>query len=148
MLSDRSSVTGGKTKSLGEQATCKSPATDLAIYKNNKSEQLTADLEISDIKVIFEDASYGRVCRSLQEIVVPDEVYDSNGYDDPGSVFSLSDRKYYDAIAKKATDLANILPEDSDVLRLVPYVLIGFYDEYDEAMPARYVLNVVTKNGG
>ena len=131
---------------LGNSVTLESASAYLCITKYSANTPLTADLEISNIQVLLGDPASAEIYPT-DEIEVPAEVRALSGYGAAGAFIDLTERKFCDA-SGNATDISAMLPEEFDVISLLPFAILKFTDTNGNAVTADYELNYKNKIQG
>ena len=153
-----SSAVGGNSTNLGKSATLVSNGTHVLITKSNATTALTADLEISDIKVIVNDPDVATIYNPLT-IEIPDALTaylkgNYAKYDSLGNYIDLTTRTfhyYYNGDTEETpqvVDVSEYLEERMDVVSLKPGCIIRTIGADGEPHSGKYTLAYKTKIGG
>ena len=128
---------------LGNSVTLESASAYLCITKYSANTPLTADLEISNIQVLLGDPASAEIYPT-DEIEVPAEVRALSGYGAAGAFIDLTERKFCDANGN-ATNISAMLPEEFDVISLLPFAILKFTDTNGNAVTADYEITYKNK---
>jgi hypothetical protein len=99
---------------------------------------------IDDFRVMFTTPSAATIKFTHKTIEIPDEVRKITGYGAKGAYLDLTERKFYDA-SGKMTNVSEMLPEDFDIIPLLPGAIIRFNGADDKVTEAGYTLTYKSK---
>ena len=116
----------------------------IAILKSSQGTALTAPFYINNIRVMLSDPTKAELMYPIDEIEIPAEVRALPGYGEEGAYIDLVERRFYNA-SGNATDISIMLPDEADVISLLPSAILKFTDANGNAVVVDYEITYKNK---
>ncbi len=116
----------------------------ICITKTSQGTELTEPCYLNGIRIMISDPTKAECLYTVEEIEIPAEIRALDGYGEEGAYVDFTERKFYGADGV-SIDVSAYLPEESDILSLLPSAIVSFSDGSGNAVAADYELSYKNK---